>query len=428
MYGIGIGDDGQAFELGANGKKKIQSTAEIAAKKAVDDKKKADDNKKKQEIAKKNALTAAKNKKAQALKNKANLEADKKAYKAKVVEKVAIAQASKKAAAANQARQAANASRVAMAKEAANKKRKKAVGDRQEAVYLEAQNEFTLSSQMRNLSSMGDGLAGFGAGGEFVNASGTDFGGLWDDLTSKVSSVTSSAGKLTGDTLESWVKKVIERRALIESGDKAFLARMKSVPASATKTKEINDYMAKVKARDSSATHKLYTTFANIVVTATESVSKDRARTLQQLFDNPWMVIQSKGSIDKALSGYDDEGMGIAPLLIGLGVSGAAGTTAAGYVAGSGSDAKIAQAELDKNRKLLTDPNIPANVKAEIAKTIASGTEKLSSAALESAKQGGIIGNIGGAVSKVTTLAVVLGLLFVAVKVGIPMLQARKSA
>lgn len=382
MYGIGVDKNGQAYEMGADGDKKIPSQASIVAKKQI---------------------------------------------------------AAQKAAQAKAAQIAAQQNKQRIVRGEEEAKKKAILRKKQEESYstfqglFGAHNEMAFSGHMKNLGGMiGNSLNGFETKGEYDNAVGADFGSLgieneanFGGFFDTITSFASSGAKLAGDELESLIKKVIERRALIQEGDKAFYARMKKLPASAQKTADIKKYTDMALARDNGATMKLYWNFANVVVTALESISKERAARLKMLFDNPSLVLQEKGSIDKALSG--DDGLGIAPLIMGLGVAATASTAAAGYIAGSGNDAKIAQEEIEKNRKLLLDPNVPAAVKVELAKTIASGTEKLSQAALESAKQGGIIGNIGGAVSKVTTLVGVAAGAFILVKYVLPMLQQRQA-
>lgn len=395
-YGIAIGDDGEVYEMGAGGARtKVQSDTKTVAGKAITNQKSA-----------------------------------------------------KKAKAQNNQAKAKFARNAKTAKKAQAKKviRKLVASDSGFRGLAESAHELAMGNHLRNLPGIGDGLSGFGDAGESVlsqfgqadfgsldsgegdfgvdmgfgfgkglrtqvrqQASGAKFmaklqkrHGLQGDCfgaepegslgfkfpwESDDTGTESKAAKVVGDALESVITKVIRVRARIQQGDDAFYARMRALPASDAKKKAIDDYTKKATARENGPVTKLYWTFANGVVTAMESLNKARAQKLKQLFDNPWMLIKKTKTPEaalKTLSGEND-GLGLAPVLIGVGVAGAIAAAGTAYAAQSSPDLteadkqiKAQEEQLAKDKKLLESKDIPEAAKVELAKSIATREASLS--------------------------------------------------
>jgi hypothetical protein len=377
MYGIGIGDDGEAYEVVKGGYKKVADEKDIKAQKAK--------------------------------KAKADREAQNK----------------KKAQAAKAARRMSQKAE-SIYKRKAHARRKNF--DRQEAMLAESSNEWSRENQMRGLPGIGDGLAGFGSGGEFVQTSGTDFGGIWGDLKAKVTGVpaSESTGSLTGDALEALVKKIIESEARFQQKSDEFFALMKKAPASPAKTLAISNHMKMMQAHEELKKQpKSYYWIQNYIVSAVEKISPKKASRVKMLFDNPWMTIKSNGSLDKALEGYDD-GLGVAPLLIGAVVVGTVSVAGAAYASSTNKASDALQKNIEDWKKIIADPNVPESVKVEAAKSITKATEALSS--VEREKQGGITGGLTSVLSQAKWLLLIGAAAFIFIQVGIPMIKARQLA
>lgn len=386
-YGIAIGDDGEVYEMGAYGHRtKVQSDTKTVARKAI-----------------------------------ANQKA---AVKAKAQNNQAKAQFAVKAQAAAKAKDKKTT-------------RNWIASDQGFRGLAEASHELAMGNHLRNLPGIGDGLAGFGEEGESVISNfGADFGSLSNDSgqsdfgedmgfgfgagVRKRAAATSSEARaaanrrviqgihgdcfgaepegsslgalggsnVVGDALEKVITKVIQVRARVLQGDDAFYARMRALPASDAKKNAIADYTKKATARENGPVTKLYWNFANGVVTAMESINKARAQKLKQLFDNPWMTIKKTKTPEaalKTLSGEND-GLGLAPVLIGVGVAGAVAAAGTAYAAQSSADLseadkqiKAQEEQLAKDKKLLESKNIPEAAKVELAKSIAKREDSLTS-------------------------------------------------
>lgn len=401
-YGIAIGDDGEVYEMGAYGHRtKVQSDTKNLAQKGL-----AQQKAKVQAVAQMNAQKA------------------KFAQKAKVAAKVKDKKTTRNWIASDQGfRGLAEASHeLAMGNHLRNLPGigdgLAGFGEEGESVISNFGADFGSLNNDSGQSDFGEDMGfGFGAGirkraaatssgaramaklrasygihGDCFGAEpegGLGFKFPWEsDDAAATPAKESGASKVIGDALEKVITKVIQVRARIQQGDDAFYARMRAMPASAAKKKAIDDYTKKAKAREDGSVTKLYWTFANGVVTAMESINKARAQKLKMLFDNPWMTIKKTKTPEaalKTLSGEND-GLGLAPVLIGVGVAGAVAAAGTAYVSQSSADLseadkqiKAQEEQLAKDKKLLESKDIPEAAKVELAKSITAREASLTS-------------------------------------------------
>lgn len=265
---------------------------------------------------------------------------------------------------------------------------------------------------------IGDGLAPHCTPAEVIGDTfASDFG-----LSGRLGAEMGGVGDYVGDQLESLIRKVIEVRAKIEIGDDAFFKRMKALPASDAKKREIERETARIKARDSGTLANLYSTFSSGVVAALDKKDPARAQRLKFLFDNPRRALAAGHTLDTTLA---DDGLGVIPVLAIVGVAGAIGGAGATYVATAKPEIDVANKHLSDLASIAKDTSQSPETRAIAAKALAESTKEISTAARETA--GGLLGGISGTARTLTLAAIALALVFAFVKIGIPMLQKRQG-